>query len=589
MRIQQRQRGFLILMAAILIALGALLAVVGTFLNVTRSESAGGHLGSTQALMIAQAGIERAVYEYRRGTACNGLSAVNADLGNGNFAVTASLYDTTVATVFTGGVSATASTIPVNSVAAYASHGRIRIDNEEINYTGTSTDATLCSPASACFTGAIRGVSPSAAAVHTAGASVYQNQCLIRSVGVATNTSGQRILEANVPGWSASAFLDGGSTTVNTTMAQKAALTGTNMPAGTNLVIVVVTLRNTAGEEQIDPGDLQLRRGNSLPAIAVNESMAKLGGGTDGDGLMQETQFLLYRDTAAAANQSYTVWSATANDSVLAETKMLVINNPPYSDFIDGTSRNISNAGLTQLANLNTTLPAGDYAVLAAVQLDNPTNGATAFQVGRIQLRQSGVELARNEIQVDVDRAGDANRGTGFLLMSRANNVAANMSYDVAAWANNLGPVGEAKILVIGGLKSALVNSGLVSTIGTTPTTISTLLTDFPAGENVVISTNQYDNTDASDRNITAGGEAIVFNGTNLAQNQYLYALCRVLDGDVCDDFASGLLARQANASPNVSFAVTADATAANVILGQTRIMALHLEQGLIDWVEIFQ
>jgi hypothetical protein len=591
MRIQQRQRGFLILMAAILIALGALLAVVGTFLNVTRSESAGGHLGSTQALMIAQAGIERAVYEYRRGTACNGLSAVNADLGNGNFAVTASLYNTTAATVFTGGVSATASTIPVDSVAAYASHGRIRIDNEEINYTGTSTDATRCSPASACFTGAIRGVNPSTAAAHAAGAGVYQNQCLIRSVGVATNTSGQRILEANVPGWGGSAFFDGSSILYTATLSSIGGVTNTNFPAGTNLVIAVVSIRSgQGGVRTVTAGNLELRRGN---ATVVAENLSNIlyanGGTPDSNTFLNETQFFLYRDTAAAANQSYSIWIAQSSNpfnNAMGEVKMLVINNPPLSDFVAGTNMNNIGTTLTSIQTLNTTLPAGDYVVLAAVELDNRVNATSAINAGNLRLRASGVTIASNEGRIDLDdNSGEANRGTGFLLMAKVSNVAANMSYDVAAQAVATGPIGAARIMVIGGLKSAFVDSGAV-TLSTTGTTVSTLLTDFPAGENVVIAATQYVNALGNDSDVVEGGERIIFNGGALAVNQSSYRMCQ--SNVNCDDFAAGLLARQGNASPNVSFAVTVS-TSDVTVFGETKLMALHIEQDLIDWVEIFQ
>lgn len=83
--------------------------------------------------------------------------------------------------------------IPVNSVAGYAAHGRITIDAEAINYTGTSTNTAVCGGIDACFTGARRGVGGSAAASHSTGAAVFQNQCLIRATG--TSGDSRRIVE----------------------------------------------------------------------------------------------------------------------------------------------------------------------------------------------------------------------------------------------------------------------------------------------------------------------------------------------------------------------------------------------------------
>lgn len=63
----------------------------------------------------------------------------------------------------TGGITATDTTITVNSTAAFPSSGTIKIDNEEINYTAKTATT---------FTGCTRGANSTAAATHANSANV---------------------------------------------------------------------------------------------------------------------------------------------------------------------------------------------------------------------------------------------------------------------------------------------------------------------------------------------------------------------------------------------------------------------------------
>lgn len=189
-----RQGGFLLIVGAILIIIGALLATVVTFLFVARSESGIEHLGGAQALFLAESGREQALRGLvSENTYCSSVSYPNVSFGAGNFSASATL-NISARVALGSAVAATDSVIPVSSTAGFAAHGRIRIEDEEINYAALSTS---CAPFAdpACFTGAWRGVAGTTAAAHAANTSVSQEQCLISSVGSVPDIGSQRTIE----------------------------------------------------------------------------------------------------------------------------------------------------------------------------------------------------------------------------------------------------------------------------------------------------------------------------------------------------------------------------------------------------------
>ena len=188
------QRGFLLITAVVLIVVAALLLTVMLFMGATGHESSAGHSQSGQALFVAETGVERALYDLKNGTACGSISYSGVSIGEGSFAATGTLYIPT-STALSSNVNVTDTYIPVASVAGYATHGRITIDSEAINYTDTS--ASSCGAFTPpCFTGVTRGAAGTTAAAHTSGTSVSQSQCVIRSVG--TVNSAARTVERAV-------------------------------------------------------------------------------------------------------------------------------------------------------------------------------------------------------------------------------------------------------------------------------------------------------------------------------------------------------------------------------------------------------
>lgn len=193
----RRQRGFLLIAAIVLMVVLGFFAVVITYLFVGNLTAGADHLSSAKALFAAESGLERASFQLASGTACGaGLNGTNVALANASFTVVATQYPTGVTTTLSGaGINAATSIIPVGSVANYAPSGRIRIESEEINYTGTSTAAAVCGTAP-CFTGAQRGVGGTTAAAHAGGIAVQQALCFIRSTG--TFGAAQRIVEKSL-------------------------------------------------------------------------------------------------------------------------------------------------------------------------------------------------------------------------------------------------------------------------------------------------------------------------------------------------------------------------------------------------------
>lgn len=184
----------MLILGAILIALGALLAVVALFMTVTRSESGVEHLGSGQALFLAESGREQALRSLivdKTFCSAAGMSFNGVSLGAGSF--TAGGISYRIQTQLTSAIGAADTVIPVASTTSFADHGRVLIDLEEINYAGLGTVASDCTPVSApCLTGVQRGAAGTGAVAHAVNLSVGQEQCLITASATATRTGSRR-------------------------------------------------------------------------------------------------------------------------------------------------------------------------------------------------------------------------------------------------------------------------------------------------------------------------------------------------------------------------------------------------------------
>ena len=179
-----KNRGFALIAAIILIVVAAAMAVVLATLVSSSTQSGGMHISSAQALFAAESGAERAAFGYRSGTACGALT-YSSSVGQASYTTLGTLFNPVAPTTLSAPIIATSTVIPVVSTAGYAAHGRIRIGTEEIDYSGISGNN---------FIGVARAVEGSPAQGHAAGATVSQNECLIRAVGTADTA--QRTVEA---------------------------------------------------------------------------------------------------------------------------------------------------------------------------------------------------------------------------------------------------------------------------------------------------------------------------------------------------------------------------------------------------------
>jgi Tfp pilus assembly protein PilX/predicted membrane protein len=191
----RNQRGVSLITVVILIlVLGMVSAAMVSMVN-TESLIALHQGESAEALYVAQAGVEKALYQFETGTNCASLNAVNTLAAGKSFTTTGTLFNTPAPTVLSANITNIDTTIPLVSAAGYAPHGRVRIENEEIEYTAVSGNSLL---------GAQRGIGGTAAAAHLVGRTVFQNQCRIVSTGTVTGplSNSQRVIEMNQVGMS---------------------------------------------------------------------------------------------------------------------------------------------------------------------------------------------------------------------------------------------------------------------------------------------------------------------------------------------------------------------------------------------------
>ena len=182
---QKRQNGFLAIVAIVLIVIFAIIGVFVTYVVNSDMLSATNHLGGQKAFYIAEAGLEGGAHQLMiptiaSRTICTGITG-NANLTNftftgaaGPFTVTGTGPQSPTASTLSGAITASATTIPMTSVATYASTGRIMIDSELIDYTTISGSS---------FVNVRRGVAGTTAVAHASGAGVGQYQCLLQSQG----------------------------------------------------------------------------------------------------------------------------------------------------------------------------------------------------------------------------------------------------------------------------------------------------------------------------------------------------------------------------------------------------------------------
>lgn len=207
-------RGFVIMSIGILLFILGAVGILLSNLYSAASRSTVDQLQSTQALYIAEAGLEAAIWSLVNNTAnCLTVNTPSSMTNsNGGVSAFAGVYTITFSPSSTPSTNATlsaalnssATIIPASSVSGYDSSGRLRIDNEIVYYWATSTSSAVCgSGVSACFVDVVRAIDGTSAAAHTSGTTLTATaQCLVSSVaGVPdlTNPQAKRTLRRTVP------------------------------------------------------------------------------------------------------------------------------------------------------------------------------------------------------------------------------------------------------------------------------------------------------------------------------------------------------------------------------------------------------
>lgn len=224
------QRGFLMIMAVMLIIVAALLLSVMVYFANTGGISSANNLNSKQALYIAGTGLERGTRalvspvlaeRLACGAVTSDASTTNVAFADGQFTVTGGASDYPAATTLKAGINSADSIIPVNSVAGYdADGGRVLIDREAIDYSAVEpSDTAVCGGATKtpCLVGAQRGQDGSVAALHVSGTPVGQYQCDLQSRGGVPTLASPRGLRTLVEGiqlqegWAVGNRINGGT------------------------------------------------------------------------------------------------------------------------------------------------------------------------------------------------------------------------------------------------------------------------------------------------------------------------------------------------------------------------------------------
>jgi hypothetical protein len=612
-----RQTGQLLVAVIVLIVvIGAMVIAVG-FLAVDNTRSATVNVQSGQALYAANSGLEYAAYRMRSdttafATTCTNLNnvtqTVDATLSSSFTLTTTSVAAASTTLSAAIGSTTAATPISVASAAAFPSHGRLRVDSEEIVYTGKTATT---------FTGLRRGAAGSAANTHLGAAPVNSEaQCVVRATGSAGTAA--RVVESSFLPGTRSAFQDGTSVAIGTSATTLTTL-ATTLPAGDNVIVAVVALRSTnTTRTDINAGNLVLRNATTGTTLASNQYVVRVGGTAtiDRDDRSQKTHFLVAIQTNANANQTYDVRATGTNANATGEAKILVFNNMRMTPvFATANDTSVSTGAAADIASVVATgfpgTPAVQNAtnfVIATVQINNNANGNRNIAAGNLTLARTvgatTTTLVSNQFNLyfrDNQVGGNptTNQEYSFLLLAMDSDVAAAPTYRVrVANASGGNLQGEAKIAVFQGPAGAFVDGGstafLAGSAQTTLATVSaTALPPLAPGASVALiaSVRYYNNSAAAGGpfSTAVGAERIVYNSASQSSNAYQYLVCNTGVGNECRHFTGGLLWQQtfANANPRggPTFQVQS-ASSSTAINGESKALAIYTEP-VADRVEI--
>lgn len=204
----KKQNGFLLIGAVILIIIMGTMGVYVARIANTNANTGSLYRDANDASSLANSALEKVTEallspDLSKRVSCENLQSHfdTYTLGQGQFRVESTHYYSSNPAQLRLSLSSTDSIIKVNQLTGLASYGRVRIDKEFIDYTGTSTDSGKCDGASHCLTGAKRGRAGSIASAHLAAMPIGQNQCSVTITAVVpsfANTLASHTLRAQI-------------------------------------------------------------------------------------------------------------------------------------------------------------------------------------------------------------------------------------------------------------------------------------------------------------------------------------------------------------------------------------------------------
>ncbi len=182
MKRYSQQRGYLLILAVILIVIIGFIGAVSVYLFINNSRASSDYYQSTQAFYLAESGAENAFHAIvpaGASSSCQSTSITNASAGAGVYTVSGTVYAANPTTTLSSALTATATSISVASTSGYSSTGGLLlIDKEIVSYANVTGNT---------FVQVTRGAYSSTATTHSVGTAIGQYQCNLTSTGGVSN------------------------------------------------------------------------------------------------------------------------------------------------------------------------------------------------------------------------------------------------------------------------------------------------------------------------------------------------------------------------------------------------------------------
>ncbi len=189
--------------------------------------------------------------------------------------------------------------------------------------------------------------------------------------------------------------------------------------------------------------------------------------------------------------------------------------------FVDGGSVAVAPSGITTLATLSPTFSAGNNFVIAVVEFE--TSVDTNLTSGTVWLKKvgSGASLGTNFYDIRLSTGIMAKR-KWYALMGIDTGAGSSPSYAVqVSYCCSVGVTGEAKILAVAGVTGGQIKNPLDVDINATETTLTTLSTSLPAGDNIVLAIVETANTGNTQHDLSYVRLKDAATAVTLAQSEY--------------------------------------------------------------------